>query len=533
MPHSFNCVTKNIIALDHDISRSIYSQMSSYEAIDIVKQGTSGSVSYDGLVYSGRLRVRSSETPTLKVQVLSERVCPGAHLSVSNEWQVAPYIASDMLEATYDPSRYTSVFKSKSIRQPEWTLTARNYHRTGRYAVEIELHASNENPNGIVAQALRWVHTMFDSVVALRPYLDDFLVRSCRTSSITVKDSMSSDLKGLVYRVKVDGETARLVDGGRMWYVCRPDSTLSVSSWFVSEGTRSFDPKRVTIVRYEQLLDGSTVFIDILCSRGEVQAPSRPYKDSLNEVNRIRNCPRMIVRTDYRTKDDAATSSDAVNLPSDGIIAVDKATRATYRIKEPTVDLIYRKDYLSPGDLEGKTISFSSDILLEESQVYECTLAKVDGYVTVDKLAIRSDKSVPNRYSTVEEVIDRVEHGDDRSHSNPKTLTEYSFALREHVYNCARDARRTGSLIVDVGTGRLQSLSVMMGEGDVYLFCDPNIDLASSPIASKVKDLTLDTNASIASVINRMNSGSTGHGFIKNGSRYTRILLWILERPLQ
>ncbi|KAF9990583.1 hypothetical protein BGZ79_004783, partial [Entomortierella chlamydospora] len=103
-----------------------------------------------------------------------------------------------------------------------------------------------------------------------------------------------------------------------------------------------------TVIRAEQMFNGSFVFIDVISLFGKVPPINRPHQLSYDLIRDIPYPPSFAPRKDFLTYEEAMCDRDISILPSDGIVMIDRHNSLTYRIKKPTVDLVSHNGYLYP-----------------------------------------------------------------------------------------------------------------------------------------------------------------------------------------
>lgn len=74
---------------------------------------------------------------------------------------------------------------------------------------------------------------------------------------------------------------------------------------------------------------------------------------------------------------------------------------------------------------------------------------------------MRTDKVLPNKLAVAENVVTIISRNKDVGKIFDHHLTAASFSVRECVHSLAMNMTSTGCLIVDVGSGKGQALSIM------------------------------------------------------------------------
>ena len=138
-----------------------------------------------------------------------------------------------LLRPGYVDQSYMCIIRTKRIYHNDWVMRC-DYHRlSDTYASELELLGSIAPSKAVVCDALKWIHSRFGHVPSLSRHIPGRLVLECRLASIQVIDVDRPPRGKNVFRWKVDGEQCWVVRCGYMWYYCRPDKHLTVTSWEV------------------------------------------------------------------------------------------------------------------------------------------------------------------------------------------------------------------------------------------------------------------------------------------------------------
>ena len=155
-------------------------------------------------------------------------------------------------------------------------------------------------------------------------------------------------------------------------------------------------------------MNGSTVHIDVLCCDGVSVTPLRYHSSGFNQLKGLRSHPRLVVRPEFETLDEALSTMRHSSIPTDGVICIEEDTSITYRMEAPTVDLMsngVRMRFI--GD-RGTDLAFESQPGMRRGCVYECTLGYEPPHLSLVSWTPRFDKLVPNRREVVDSVVARA-----------------------------------------------------------------------------------------------------------------------------
>ena len=500
------------VRLNSSVSERIYKSLK-IRPVSRHERGRPISVFVGKEQLGARLRVRSSESPTVKVTLSRTRICPGMTLCSSLEVTLedGDYPTdSELFKRAFVPSttqEYNIVVHSKVVPHVNWILRCDYHSIDGQYAAELEFTGDGEEPGfPTVASALVWLHSNFGHEMYMSSYLPPRLVSLCTISAASVLDVLYPLEDACVYRAKADGETMWVIEAGYMWYVCRPNDKLEVVSWILRGTSICFGPL-VSILRVEQLMNGSLVYIDLLAVNSMPLPPRRKYIPPDLELLSIRSPPRMIVRLDFDTIRGAQDSMVTSSIPTDGIIAIERDTLLSYRIKAPTVDLkCTGKHLISGGDIKTRLV-MPSISGMRSKVVYECTLSGTIANPIVVGYFPRVDKRKPNSGHVTRDVLSRLENTGNDGKVISRQIQSYSFAVREYTYNVADNLVTSGRAIIDVGAGRLQSRSFYQSSINSFLLCDPHLDTLTLPRGFGTVDATDMDSESILRAIKGLNKG--------------------------
>ncbi|CAH0476526.1 unnamed protein product [Peronospora belbahrii] len=113
--------------------------------------------------------------------------------------------------------------------------------------------------------------------------------------------------------------------------------------------------------------------------------------------------------------------------------------------------------------------------------IYECNV-EPDGEdnLRVVRAIPRTDKVRPNSRSVLSTVLALLRSTDDVDYTLIDRVSSYSFRVREYIYRRMENMGVKSGFAVDIGSGRMQSLSIMSRYGDAsYLVCDPDLNMSS------------------------------------------------------
>ena len=178
------------------------------------------------------------------------------------------------------------------------------------------------------------------------------------------------------------------------------------------------------------------------------------YVSSHITLVRVLVKPLMTIRNDYTSLSEAKKSLKSTNLLADGIIAIDTSIGMTYRIKDPTIDLVCRDGSLSYGttaDNVVKLIPSAKDML--EGKIYECAL-EWNGSYSLSRYSIRSDKVYPNTTKVAEDILSLIKKDESYYPTLLGRVLNNSFAVKSYIYCLAYEMGTRSQLIIDMATGR-------------------------------------------------------------------------------
>ncbi|KAF8516072.1 hypothetical protein JB92DRAFT_3312587 [Gautieria morchelliformis] len=303
--------TEYEIRIEKSISKLIYSSVKS-QVIECIEYGVPTSVKVGGNVVSSRLRLRSDEIATLKYTESQVVLCPGMTLCKSREVAYLQHTLPDLMAPRHTDQSYKCVIKTKRVYYNDWVMRCDYHELSDTYMSELELLGDVPPSRAIISAALKWIHTSFGHASSLSRYIPQRLVLECRLACPQVLDVLVPPKEANVFRWKADGEQCWVIGCGYIWYTCRPDARLTVFAWEASMAHTSFDIDCVTIVRAEQMIDGSLVYIDVLCRNGISATPLRRHVPGLMQLASFEFRPRLVVRPEYATLEEARNTLGSV-----------------------------------------------------------------------------------------------------------------------------------------------------------------------------------------------------------------------------
>ena len=227
------------------------------------------------------------------------------------------------------------------------------------------------------------------------------------------------------------------------------------------------------------------MYIDLLAIDSLPLPPRREYANPDLEMRSIRSPPGLVIRRDFNTIQEAQLHLSEGLMPADGVITIEKNTLLSYRIKDPTVDLGCDGDYLVSGGSRRSKLRVRSLPGMRRKVIYECRLRKEGGDLIVAGYFPRIDKDRPNGLNVVSDVLFRLDGVNNDGKVLSRQIQLYSFMVRKHVYETADNMVTEGKLIIDVGSGRLQSRSFYETSVNSFLLCDPGLDTTLLPVGSR------------------------------------------------
>jgi hypothetical protein len=266
-----------------------------------------------------------------------------------------------------------------------------------------------------------------------------------------------------------------------MWCVCRPDGDLTVSSW-VSASVSEFVSCE-NIVRVELFSNGDMVVSELVANCSGVVRPDARY-EATKDIQFGYLSAKLMSHRDFSTYQEAYDEVSRTAIPADGVLIVNVTGSSIFRIKEPTIDLIVSQGRLISLKSEDRRSMFSMPAMpgMRERSVNERTSEPHDGSARVKRHVPRPDKLSPNRYDVVMSTIYRTLGRSMDAEVIAQKVTSISYTCRQMVHSRAASGLSAKGLIVDVGSGRLQSWSIVTGMSQRLLFCDPQLDMGYIPI---------------------------------------------------
>lgn len=476
------CSVEYEVSLDARLSKCCYERVGCEDVHWFVEEGCAASLCEDGLQVACKARLRCDcegrvSESVLKVSDTATVVAPGMTFRRSREIEVdAEAVKRTLL---FSMQTYRVPFVERRVRLGKWLCRARHYTLEDRYAAEFEYMSSDpicdEEEVGILAV----IHSRFCHVEGYADVLGEQTLSRLRSVASPVKDVRTPPSRGVSYRVKVDGEHGWLIEAGTIWYICRNDPKLSVVGFRVKSVLDPLSPMSM-VLRVEQMPDGSFILIDLLAMGGTLEQTTRPY-DSWRKMLLHRYLPDdLLIRDEFECIEDARGARASAAYGSDGVIVIDKSTSHTYRVKEPTMDLLCKGGglYVAVGGKASKRVGVSS-ARMREGAVYECVLGTpVASSVPIASYICRTDKVLPNPAHVYTCVSSILQSTDDYDVALIDRVSAYSFSVRAAMYQRVSNRGYMRTLVVDVGSGRLQAQGVMSSEAQCsYLLCDPRLNV--------------------------------------------------------
>lgn len=520
--------TEYELSLDRRLSKVVY------DAIEVAE------VSYIEVAYacpllyvpkgiegltSARCRVRTGAPGTLKAPISSRVYAPGMSYKKSIEWEMSsgsPEPEDAMMELL---DAYRVRVHCKVVDLGDWHLSVKRYLPDDSYNCEFEWQGAAPAPSSRqVAEMLSVIHSDYAMASEMASYIDRHFLLRLRTNAIPTVDLMKPPMSSHIYRVKVDGEQTWVIDAGVAWYHCRPGKTLPTVG-YVMKGYAADYYDCPAAMRCEELIDGTLVFIDALSYRVgssvHVLPITRPVSADYHALVHLNFTSTLVKRDFYDSFEGALRESKRGRLHCDGVIAMDPDRSLTYRIKDPlTVDLVVTRE----GQLthrsarkdatEGETIAWPAEASMKPGEIYECEVMRRAGKVVVNPTRARPDKEVANSADVVADIVAMLRSSSSVDYVLMRRITAFSFEVREYVYSAAISAA-LGKLVIDVGSGRMQSFSFFKDKRMSFLLCDPEFKLHPSEQKHAWLDITPMDAESRLNIVAKMNSGQLKRAFYR------------------
>ena len=119
----------------------------------------------------------------------------------------------------------------------------------------------------------------------------------------------------------------------------------------------------------------------------------------------------------------------------------------------------------------------------------------------------RTDKTSPNGANVISDILSRLGGSNNDGEVLSRQIQSCSFVLYKYVYDMADNMVMQGGVVIDVGSGHLQSRVFYENSPNSFLLCDPLLDSSTLPRRSRVTDVTDIGSVSIVSVLKAMSRG--------------------------
>ncbi|KAJ3382885.1 hypothetical protein HDU92_004513 [Lobulomyces angularis] len=501
------------ITLSPSLSSICFNKIDNYAEMIIFEAGHPGTNINGNLMLSSNVRFRiathithnaeSDNDPqlnsllhksvTCNVKNIVSKFCCAPDMTYKSSYEFDVIDWKPFLDNHLCKQSYSIMFIERICIIGDWLCRTRRYSPDDVYSCEFEYIKSGRPSDEDALYILDIIHSRFIYETNYRKYLRQEYIDILRHSARPTKDIKHIPGSNNSYRIKVDGEYAWVFDVGSLWYICRNDPKLTVVGYIMKQFISTFRALH-TVIRVEQMVDGTLVLIDVLCLNGKVRDITRRYDDATSVLkNGAIFPPNMVIRHEYNTIEEVQRARLASDIPSDGIIIIEKNTSITYRIKSPTIDLLCTGKSLVTIN-ENKRMSKVMDSLegMQKNVIYECNIKLCDNdRLSIVKAMPRYDKVVPNRPQVLKDIISVLKSDDMIDYTLIDRVSNYSFFVRKYMYSWANNRMRDSKLIIDVGSGRIQSISCIKDNPNYsYLLCDPKLKIPNSIDSSKWLDAT-------------------------------------------
>lgn len=507
-PTFVDSVNEYEIRLSGEMVKEIDFSGMDVEEISYLERGFSCAVAKLDLLVAYKARHRTSDSNyVLKRLLKSQDVAPGVSFnkSVERTIQESQFVT---LHTQNLLSNYVVAVSETSFKLRSWLVRCRKFEPESSASIEIEWMGEGIPPKTEIQSVLGEFYVRFYSPVSLSAYMLREFSNSLTSYKRAVYDQRSFIHVESVFMVKVDGESSLAIDGGYFWFVTRTDSDCTVTGFVPKKCMTNFSAEP-DIIHCECLADRRLVFIDLIAVDGVVLTIQRPYlqvadalPDKFLELN-------LVIRNEHSTLESASDELSSSVLPADGVVGICLKLGTTYRIKKPTVDLIAIDDKLCTGSLSvHKATRLRMKPGMIEGHVYECELqVESPRKYKIMKFVYRPDRVYANSRNVYDTVILNACGNAGYDIAIRRGVTDINFALRKVVYERAVNRKTNGRLLIDVGSGRLQSFSFFKDPKVSLLLCDPKLSNVSSLNRGVVHDLTHIDPASRLDVLEKLNSG--------------------------
>lgn len=150
----------------------------------------------------------------------------------------------------------------------------------------------------------------------------------------------------------------------------------------------------------------------------------------------------------------------------------------------------------------GAIVEYHSSVTKDEG-VYECRIGTSNESLCIMSARRRTDKVLPNKLPVAENVVSILNSNRNIYTMFVRHLTSLSFGARECLHTLVMNMRSTGCLIIDIGSGKGQALSIMNFDTCSYHFC--NHEQSLRRLTRSVVDLTNFDSESICNWMSRVN----------------------------
>lgn len=461
--HDYDCMIATLAGnVTHSITES--------RGVSFVR---SVAISLHGLSHSAVYRRRDCDngttSSTIKLVRIKATVAPNMIFKESLEWLVEPSIVDtcmDVVVGTYHSITDTS--------NPAVHITAVNYVVGGytHYSLEVELTDPSTYKGDYMLE-------YFYDILSLCGYLSKLSIPSSVYSAVRpmcarAYDSLvpvGDDSDNYSYVAKVDGERCLLVKVGSMWVLCSFYKSMMVVGYFPA--MRATDCSSVTwIVDVEVTMDGIIVAIDVLVDgTGTIAMSDRTLDNNiLMDMLTVQvEIPRLYIRDYFDTFDECSMQLEELPFPCDGVLAMFRTGVTCLKLKSAkSIELQYRLDTSNNDMAELVTADQHVMYKVHSGAFNDGDIVELRLMVDVDAETVqivhvvwRPDKLKANLIEAVSKVMRSNSTSLHMQMAQRYVITTKCFALRTAIYSMTEHCSIMPHVLLDVGTGRGQSMDVM------------------------------------------------------------------------
>ncbi|MCE5167622.1 hypothetical protein HAX54_013914, partial [Datura stramonium] len=163
---------------------------------------------------SARFRDRSNEVPTFKVETSRMMIAPRVLLVESREFNLESVRSTSMRDSfRAKKNDYKERVKSRILALAKWIVRVNYYILTSQHSAEVEFRGEKPSEKDLL-EVLVYIHSTLGHIESGAALFERRLLDRCRRTVTNVIDISTAPKGPVKFRLKADGETAWIVDGG-------------------------------------------------------------------------------------------------------------------------------------------------------------------------------------------------------------------------------------------------------------------------------------------------------------------------------